>query len=121
MLVEKTERGWGGHFIGASQCLFRRNTLLKYKNIRIVISTVGNYIYDNKPMEIGYNRYYETMIFHAHKIESYWDADVKRQIDAVAQWSICEVDINSDNLANEMHEANVKEITDSLINGRIKT
>jgi hypothetical protein len=67
--VKRTERGWGGYFICAKYCRFRRNTLLQYGDRRIVVSTVGNYhTQDGKLETIGaFGRYYETMAFEAQK------------------------------------------------------
>ena len=118
MKILKTERGWAGHFIGSDYCLFRRNTLLEYKDIKIVVSTVGLY---QDPLtkeftQIGLDRYFETMAFHADKDDKrYFDADVSKQIYFKSKWTINE--INADDKANEMHEKVVEEISEKLENG----
>ena len=118
--VKRTERGWAGHFIAASQCHFRRNTLLECGDVKIVVSTVGAY-YNNKGKleEIGLDRHYETMAFHVDPdSRDYKDVDVQRQI-----WfeSHCALKWHKngyiDNEANDMHEAVVKEISDNLAKG----
>lgn len=117
MELIKTERGWGGHFICAYDCRFRRNTLLEYGDVRIVISTVGNYVFKEKTDIIGHERYYETMAFHAKLDEIYWDADVQREVDFESQWAVRQIGIYSDQEANDMHEAVVKEISNNLTEG----
>ena len=128
MEVIRQERGWAGHFICADRCLFRRNTLLTCGNIQIVISTVG--LMENPPelvkerpdlfqrfSTIGYNRYYETMAFHADPNDTrYHDIDVTRQVSFDSPWAISELD--ADDKANEMHEQVVKEITEGLQRGK---
>jgi len=114
--VKRTERGWAGHFIGAPACYFRRNTLLEYKDIKIVVSTIGNMWIRGKIEEIGCNRYYETMAFHSKKDDHrYHDIDVTRQVYFNSEWAIDETD--ADDKANDMHEKVVEEITKGLLNG----
>jgi hypothetical protein len=64
--------------------MFRRNTLLECNDVKIVVSTVGNYISplstSRQPEIIGYNRYYETMAFHAKVGDPYKDADVSKDV-----------------------------------------
>lgn len=114
--VKRTERGWAGHFICAYRCKFRRNTLLEYNDVKIVVSTVGLMVVDGEVAEIGHNRYFEAMAFHVDKSDLRWfDADVSREISFQSEWAINEPD--ADDKANEMHENVVNELTSKLING----
>lgn len=118
--VTLEERGWAGHFICSDRCLFKRNTLLKCGEERIVVSTVGNMVdihaigYPSKITidTIGSARYYETMAFHAKYDKPYWDADVSRQVDFKSDWAIGKP--YKDNEANEMHDKAVSEIRKML-------
>ena len=123
MDVKRTERGWAGHFICGDRCKFRRNTLLEYEDTKIVVSTVGAYPNpkSGEPEEIGYRRYYETMAFHAHQEGDYVEANVSRQVSFESMWAISEIETPGiDNLANQMHEAVVAELTEKLIAGTLE-
>lgn len=114
--VNRTERGWAGHYICADRCKFRRNTLLSYKDINIVVSSVGLMVIDGEFEPIGADRHFETMAFHADKNDKrYFDADVSKQVHFDSDWSISEVD--ADDKANEMHEAVIAEISAKLVQG----
>ena len=124
--VLRTERGWGGHFIRAAWCLFRRNTLLECGEQRVVVSTVGNYHIpirgeESGPVEpIGYKRYYETMAFGAAvQGDIYWDADVTRSVCFKARWSVGHTASTADAEANANHEAVVTELTARLERGEL--
>lgn len=127
MKVTTTERGWAGHFIGADHCRFGRNTLIQKGKIRVIVSTVGNYLTNSGlPEEIGYKRYYETMAFRAKKVGAYWDADVTREYPFESDWEICadspnELSAGVDNEANDMHEAVVAEIVSKLSKNKGET
>lgn len=116
--VVRTERGWGGHFICADRCRFRRNTLLEGANgTRIVVSTVGVLIVEEgqAPQEIGaWHRMYETMAFHAQQDGIYWDANVGRPVSFDSEWGVNEFSETSDQKANDMHETVVTEIARRL-------
>ena len=114
--LTRQERGWAGHFIGANNCMFRRNTLLSYNNIKIVVSTVGLMMVDREIESIGSDRYFETMAFHSDKNDvRYNDADVSQQISFESKWAIDKKD--ADDEANKMHEDVVTEITNRLLIG----
>ena len=118
--VKRTERGWAGHFIAASSCRFRRNTLLECGDIQIVVSTVGAMYINGKIEEIGLDRHYETMAFHVDpKSGDYKDIDVHRQVWFDSPWylKVKKTDKFIDAKANDMHEEVVKEISDNLAKG----
>ena len=122
--VNVTERGWAGHFICSGQCRFRRNTLLEYKNKKWIVSTVGNmwHLDTNELMKIGYDRWYETMVFEACDDNGYIDADVSKEIDiesecglyAASKEELYEKYPLPDNTANDMHENVVKELIEKI-------
>lgn len=118
--VKRTERGWGGHFICAERCRFRRNTLLEFGDVSIVVSTVGAMMSrdERKPEEIGPGRFYETMAFHAQKEGAYIEADVTREVSFESEWSLedwnaADIDLQAD----AMHEAVIIEISQRMIRG----
>lgn len=115
--VKRTERGWAGHFCGANNCRFRRNTLLECLDTRIVVSTVG--LYEPRRgygfIEVGGGRFFETFTFHAAYDGRFWDVDVQRQIAIDEPWAINEPD--ADDKANDMHEHMVDVVTQRLIAG----
>jgi len=120
--VTRTERGWAGHFCGAAHCRYHRNTLLHCPStgVRIVVSTVGNYrppLYEGAT-EVGLDKFYETMAFHAHHEGCYWDADVHQQVFFQTPCGIKTCDFDTDLAADKMHEAVVAEITAELAVGR---
>ena len=120
-MVERTERGWAGHFICANACRFRRNTLLKKGKTKIVVSTVGlmeSPIGENEFTIVGVDRYYETMAFFAKSNDKFCDADVGREIEFESSWYLSELDAEIE--ANEMHEQVVYELTQKLEKGIIK-
>ena len=100
--TNRTEVGWGGHFFGASSCLFRRNTHLKYKDKELVVSTVGNYMQNGKAERLGFDHYFETMVFESDYNDIYHDANIKKQLNEERQIE------QDDILANKMHERVVK-------------
>lgn len=119
--VKRTERGWAGHFICADRCLFRRNTLLEYENIKIVVSTVGRLFAERQGrMEIvtvGSERYYETMAFYSDPNDTvYHDIDVERYIELGCDWQLNEID---DNKANNMHEMAVEWVSAQIVEHKI--
>ena len=124
--VKITERGWAGHFIMANRCRFRRNTLLEYKDKKVVVSSVGlmeertgNGFETTGFGAIGaFDRYYETMCWYADLSDTrYYDIDVEKQISLNGQWGINEID--ADDKANVMHDNTVEEIKARLLSGEL--
>ncbi len=133
--VKRTERGWPAHYACARDCMFRRNTLLECDNVHVVVSTVGNHRYRKEMMkalarvgfpakdeaqEVGPGRYYETMAFLAEHNGPYLDANTTRPVPVDGRWAIFTKDMKCkdvDNLANDIHEEAVAEITAKLERG----
>lgn len=123
MKVKITERGWGGHFICADKCLFRRNTLLECGDTKIIVSTVGNMMVTQgsrcEQVTIGPDRFYETMAFRAKQDGYYLDADVSEPIEIESKTEIDYIGNGSDNAANEMHDAACRELIEKIAKGGI--
>ena len=118
-VVKRTERGWAGHYICSSRCLFRRNTLIECGQVRIVVSTVGLQQSLSEGSErfepVGCDHYFETAAFHAEWSGRYWDADVCRQLSLSGLGLPCQIfELDADDLANEMHETVVSELMNKM-------
>lgn len=121
--VKITERGWAGHYICSDKCLFRRNTLIQYKDKNWVVSTIGNQVSWNpfskkkEPIPVGYSRWYETMAFVADDSE-YHDVIVDKEIEFDSLDGLYAKTYDElkglypypDNAANDMHDEVVKEL-----------
>ena len=128
MEVKRTERGWAGHFIAADHCRFRRNTLLEYEDKKWIVSTVGCFfsLYNGSIDTIGYNRWYETMVFEGEMQDGYIDINVEKQIESDNDWGIwgdtwdevMKTYHTPDNAANDMHERIVDEMTEKIQKGK---
>lgn len=108
--VQMVEQGWPGHYCCAHQCQFRRNTLLKLGDRTIIVSSVGNRRDDRGELvEIGSDRFYETMAFEAERCGPYWSADVGRQVNfrgkcAINREELYKAGGDADMMANYMHD-----------------
>ena len=116
-----TYRGWPGHYCCGHRCVFHLNTLIEYGKKRIVISTVGlmldplnQDLNKIKYREIGINRHFETMAFHAKKDGKFWDADVHKQIHFDSPWNW---KLKDELKANDGHIKVVNEIVNKLKSG----
>ena len=111
--VKITYRGWPGHFICVSRCLFRLNTLIECGRRRVVVSSVGMMRDEKGEYEtIGIGRHYETMAFWAYRNGEFWDADVSKQIPFDAKWAW--PNIEDEAKAQAGHETVVAEIAGKL-------
>ena len=137
--IQQIERGWAAHFIGAAHCRFHRNTLLvAHKNgefmREVVVSTVGMYIPASLPEHtlipepVGFDRYYETLIFEAKQRGYYTEADTYREIilDLDLPWYINEETFREqrdsiDDAANMMHDNLVTAVIQHLQDGTLPT
>lgn len=123
--IKVTERGWAGHFICSSRCLFRRNTLIESDTDSVVVSTVGAFKpkHDESFVDtIGAGgRYYETAAFGVIIAAGYIEANVFDQRDFESPWQIkaesqYELPEDVDNIANAMHDKVVAEFVKKLRN-----
>lgn len=114
------ERGWAGHLCVAHRCRFKRNTLIEKNGKSVIVSTIGAFYpgrSDGKMDDIGGGRYYETKAFCTLQDGPYIDADIGKEIEFNSCGHISSdkpelLPNNVDNLANDMHDAVVKEISE---------
>lgn len=122
-MIKTTERGWAGHYICASRCLFRRNTLVESDSEAVIVSTVGNHIdSDGETCQIGSGRFFETRAFAVRMDGPYIDADTNIMIPFDSEGDINadsadDLPGNVDNLANEMHDKVVSEFVGRFSEG----
>ena len=88
--------------------------------MKVVVSTVGRLRKDmisGTHEDLGYKRYFETMAFMADDDDKYNDADVEREIQFDAKWSLPSPDMELE--ADAMHEDVVTELSKRLVDGTL--
>ena len=88
--------------------------------MKVVVSTVGRLRKDmisDTYEDLGYKRYFETMAFMADEDDKYNDADVEREIQFDAKWSLPSPDMELE--ADAMHEDVVTELSKRLVDGTL--
>jgi len=117
-----TERGWPGHFIGSKNCLFWRNTLVEYEDTKVVVSTIGRYMPEDRdevePIGAG-GRYFETQAWHS-KEDKFDDIALDEDVHLNGKWQVKDAEPEADLRANDMHEDRVEEIKERLQSGDIR-
>lgn len=131
------ERGWAGHYICGSRCIYHRNTLISYNDKKIVVSTIGKYrpVLTNPDCcfhlingfeslgggQVEGNRYYETAIAYAKFTRGYWeyspDDEIYDDLLVKYQDKISRIDpgfIDSDEYADEYHDKIIQTVIDFL-------
>lgn len=94
--------------------------MIEYGTKRVVVSSVGAYRYEGKIEAIGCDRWYETMVFWAHKKGSYWEANVSQEIHFKGELGIFEEPKeDSDLKMDRIHDAVVQKIAKKLQNGTL--
>ena len=117
--VKITYRGWAGHFICAYRCQFQLNTLLEYKDTKVVVSTVGRMLKNPQRLEdgfetIGHNRHFETMAFYAFKdSDGFIDAEPGNEYPFSSEWAY--EDPEDEMKATKGHWKVVEEIKNNLL------
>lgn len=121
--IKITERGWCGYLKGYADCLFRRNTLIEYRDKKVVVATLGNYIdwLNEEVSPVKDSMWYVTIAGYATKNEGYWDMDPQRRIKINGRHYITGTFDELlatyeciDETANDMHEAIVVEMMDRI-------
>lgn len=118
------ERGWAGHYILSHNCNFRRNTLIVDKDIKVVVSTVGNLVtpynekfevdFNNrKTSKLGSDHYFETLVGYS-KNDEFDDMDVTNLISIPLNTRLYEPWVELE--ADEMHETIVEYIKQNINN-----
>lgn len=120
--IKIQERGWPSHFNGVRWCLFKRNTLIEYDGVSIVVSTVGRMWKDTPSgaqfMRLScHNNYFETIVFFTDNTK-FKDADVGKDI--IYEEHYVGVAVDEEILVNEMHDKIVNLMVQKLINNEIK-
>jgi hypothetical protein len=134
MIITRHERGWAGHYIGSSDCSFRRNTLLRKDGVPwLIVSTVGaKWIWkenemdptnDHQEMEgLGFismrpmkMRYYETFVLIAGTNPPYFDAGDGIEWETMEELSCIREDgeaMTEDDEVNNFHEETIHLLTE---------
>lgn len=108
---------------------FDRKTLIQFRDKSVIVSTIGEQMHpgliidgffgSSNFSEVGENRYYETVLFNAEKVDDHWICGDPINEEVMEQVDYCEPIHQARKEANRKHDDTVMLVMGMLKSGKL--